>query len=132
MFSRLNGLVGISSILSKHLHKSFDSSERKLNYLKICLQMPLVLYSKHAICASIPSQSNSPKIHHRTSSNFQIIARFFHLLLLFTPSLLTLPFVFIPPLQKVWIKIFVWSVEKAGVVWIKLFQYLSHRRDVIG
>lgn len=27
---------------------------------------------------------------------------------------------------------FVKSVENAGVVWIKAFQYLSHRRDVIG
>jgi predicted unusual protein kinase regulating ubiquinone biosynthesis (AarF/ABC1/UbiB family) len=26
----------------------------------------------------------------------------------------------------------VWSIEKAGVVWIKVFQYLSHRRDIIG
>ena len=24
------------------------------------------------------------------------------------------------------------SVEYAGVVWIKAFQYMSHRRDIIG
>jgi predicted unusual protein kinase regulating ubiquinone biosynthesis (AarF/ABC1/UbiB family) len=28
--------------------------------------------------------------------------------------------------------VFLWSIENAGVVWIKAFQYLSHRRDVIG
>jgi predicted unusual protein kinase regulating ubiquinone biosynthesis (AarF/ABC1/UbiB family) len=34
--------------------------------------------------------------------------------------------------EKLWLRMFVNSVEKAGVVWIKAFQYLSHRRDVIG
>jgi predicted unusual protein kinase regulating ubiquinone biosynthesis (AarF/ABC1/UbiB family) len=28
--------------------------------------------------------------------------------------------------------LFVKSVERAGVVFIKAFQYLSHRRDIIG
>jgi predicted unusual protein kinase regulating ubiquinone biosynthesis (AarF/ABC1/UbiB family) len=28
--------------------------------------------------------------------------------------------------------LFVKSVERAGVVWIKSFQYMSHRRDIIG
>ena len=28
--------------------------------------------------------------------------------------------------------LFVKSVELAGVVWIKAFQYMSHRRDIIG
>lgn len=28
--------------------------------------------------------------------------------------------------------LFVKSVERAGVVWIKAFQYMSHRRDMIG
>jgi len=27
---------------------------------------------------------------------------------------------------------FVWSISKAGVVWIKVFQHMSHRGDVIG
>jgi hypothetical protein len=31
-----------------------------------------------------------------------------------------------------WMDCFVKAVERAGVVWIKAFQYLSHRRDVIG
>lgn len=34
--------------------------------------------------------------------------------------------------EEYWYDIFVSAVERAGVVWIKAFQYLSHRRDVIG
>lgn len=37
-----------------------------------------------------------------------------------------------PPLRRLWMRVFAWSIERAGVVWIKLFQYLSHRGDVIG
>jgi predicted unusual protein kinase regulating ubiquinone biosynthesis (AarF/ABC1/UbiB family) len=29
-------------------------------------------------------------------------------------------------------KTFVWSISKAGVVWIKVFQHMSHRGDIIG
>ena len=25
-----------------------------------------------------------------------------------------------------------WAVKRAGIVWIKAFQYLSHRGDIIG
>jgi predicted unusual protein kinase regulating ubiquinone biosynthesis (AarF/ABC1/UbiB family) len=34
--------------------------------------------------------------------------------------------------KKFWMDCFVKSVERAGVVFIKAFQYLSHRRDIIG
>ena len=58
--------------------------------------------------------------------------RFTQLSLIFFPSALTLPLCLFGPLRKIWMKIFAWSIEHAGVVWIKLFQYLSHRGDVIG
>jgi predicted unusual protein kinase regulating ubiquinone biosynthesis (AarF/ABC1/UbiB family) len=31
-----------------------------------------------------------------------------------------------------WFWVFVRAIERAGVVWIKSFQYLSHRHDIIG
>ena len=60
------------------------------------------------------------------------IARFFHLIWIFFPAILTLPFRYFDVTKDMWLDIFVWCVERAGVVWIKAFQYLSHRRDMIG
>jgi predicted unusual protein kinase regulating ubiquinone biosynthesis (AarF/ABC1/UbiB family) len=60
------------------------------------------------------------------------IVRFFHLLLIFMPPIITFPFKLFKTTEQLWLKLFVSAVEKAGVVWIKAFQYLSHRRDVIG
>lgn len=48
------------------------------------------------------------------------------------PPILLLPLKFFKTTEKIWLNMFVKSVENAGVVWIKAFQYLSHRRDVIG
>jgi predicted unusual protein kinase regulating ubiquinone biosynthesis (AarF/ABC1/UbiB family) len=35
-------------------------------------------------------------------------------------------------MKDLWLRVFVKAVERAGVVWIKCFQYMSHRRDMIG
>lgn len=35
-------------------------------------------------------------------------------------------------MKDYWLGCFVKAVERAGVVWIKSFQYMSHRRDMIG
>lgn len=60
------------------------------------------------------------------------ILRFFQLIFIFMPSIITFPLKLFKRTEKLWLKIFVSAVENAGVVWIKAFQYLSHRRDVIG
>lgn len=60
------------------------------------------------------------------------IIRFFHLLLIFTPPILLLPLLFFKRTENYWRDVFVKAVERAGVVFIKAFQYLSHRRDIIG
>lgn len=60
------------------------------------------------------------------------IIRFFHLMLIFTPPLILLPLLMFKRTQEYWMDTFVKSVERAGVVFIKAFQYLSHRRDIIG
>lgn len=68
----------------------------------------------------------------KIKSTFAHIIRLIHLFFIFTPSILTFPLRFFKYTEKLWLKIFVNSVQRAGVVWIKAFQYLSHRRDVIG
>jgi predicted unusual protein kinase regulating ubiquinone biosynthesis (AarF/ABC1/UbiB family) len=60
------------------------------------------------------------------------IIRFFHLLLIFSPPILLFPLLFFKRTEDYWRSLFVTSVERAGVVFIKTFQYLSHRRDIIG
>lgn len=35
-------------------------------------------------------------------------------------------------MKELWLDMFVAAVQRAGVVWIKAFQYMSHRRDIIG
>lgn len=58
--------------------------------------------------------------------------RMAQLFIIFFPSIVLFPLRFITLTEDIWFNVFVWSVEKAGVVWIKCFQYLSHRRDIIG
>lgn len=60
------------------------------------------------------------------------IARFLQLLYIFLPSIMMLPLRCFKSTEHLWISAFVSAVEKAGVVWIKVFQYMSHRRDIIG
>jgi aarF domain-containing kinase len=58
--------------------------------------------------------------------------RLLHLILIFLPPIITLPLRLFKRTEQAWLSLFVRAVERAGVVWIKAFQYLSHRRDVIG
>jgi len=54
------------------------------------------------------------------------------LLVIFTPTILLSPLLFFNRTQDYWLNLFVKAVERSGVVFIKAFQYLSHRRDIIG
>ena len=60
------------------------------------------------------------------------IVRFFQLWACFIPPIVTSPLLLFKRTEEIWLDIFVSAIERAGVVWIKAFQYLSHRRDVIG
>lgn len=58
--------------------------------------------------------------------------RFFQLILIFSPVIILFPFRKFNFMKDFWLNQFVTAVERAGVVWIKAFQYMSHRRDLIG
>jgi predicted unusual protein kinase regulating ubiquinone biosynthesis (AarF/ABC1/UbiB family) len=60
------------------------------------------------------------------------IIRFLELGIIFTPTVLCLPLYLFDTTRDFWINIFLNAIKRAGIVWIKSFQYLSHRRDVIG
>lgn len=65
-------------------------------------------------------------------SYLSYIWRSFQLMLIFLPSIILLPLVIFKFTRVIWMNCFVWSISKAGVVWIKVFQHMSHRGDVIG
>lgn len=60
------------------------------------------------------------------------VIRLLQLILIFSPVIILYPFRRFKFMKDFWLKTFVMSVEMAGVVWIKAFQYMSHRRDIIG
>lgn len=48
------------------------------------------------------------------------------------PTILLSPLLFFESTKNFWMDCFVKAVERSGVVFIKAFQYMSHRRDIIG
>jgi predicted unusual protein kinase regulating ubiquinone biosynthesis (AarF/ABC1/UbiB family) len=48
------------------------------------------------------------------------------------PSILMMPLFLFDSTRDFYLNTFLESIKRAGVVWIKAFQYLSHRRDIIG
>lgn len=106
---------------------------------KSLLQVPLALITLAQIKAQA-KMSNIVPILKRIEQNkptgvkrFIIYTiRFIQLGLIFLPSILLLPLALFSSTKHIWMNCFVWSVSKAGVVWIKVFQHMSHRGDVIG
>ena len=112
--------------------------------------MPIFMYcNTNVFCLPFKKEEEEPRMPAPSRVNPQLIEnprtiwekirstlahtlRLFQLILIFLPSVLTFPLKLFKPTEVLWLKMFVWSIEQAGVVWIKVFQYLSHRRDVIG
>lgn len=112
--------------------------------------VPLAYYLKNSVFCIQPNQDeekesvpvlstvkpslieNPTTFWEKFKSTWSHIFRFFQLIVFFLPPLLAFPLKMFKITEKIWLKLFVSAVEKAGVVWIKAFQYLSHRRDVIG
>jgi hypothetical protein len=140
MLYRLAAFIGVSSITAKVLHSGTSDSADARKQLVRLLSMgswspPPPISSPMEGRLREPLVSRSSIFETLTSSVLTIaynFKRFIALTFIFFPSLLLLPLAFIPSLRAWWVRVFLWSVEKAGVVWIKMFQYLSHRRDVIG
>lgn len=54
------------------------------------------------------------------------------LLIIFSPVIILSPLLLFEKTKHYWSDLFVKAIERSGVVFIKAFQYLSHRRDIIG
>lgn len=68
----------------------------------------------------------------RLEAAFKYVFRFIELGIIFAPTVICLPLYLFKFTRDWWISIFLSAIQRAGPVWIKTFQYLSHRRDVIG
>lgn len=68
----------------------------------------------------------------RLWSIFIHLVRFCQLMVIFTPTILLSPLLLFKRTEGYWMDVFVKAIERSGVVFIKAFQYLSHRRDMIG
>lgn len=68
----------------------------------------------------------------RLYERIRMVLRFLQLCILFTPTVILSPLALFKATEDIWYWVFVRSIETAGVVWIKSFQYLSHRHDIIG
>ena len=77
-------------------------------------------------------EPSKPTIYSRIYSYFIHALRFIQLLVIFAPTIVLSPLMLFERTQDLWLDIFVKAVERSGVVFIKAFQYLSHRRDIIG
>ena len=73
-----------------------------------------------------------PSILTRLWNGFIHVMRFMQLLIIFAPTIVLSPLMLFEKTQDYWLNLFVKAVERSGVVFIKAFQYLSHRRDIIG
>lgn len=63
----------------------------------------------------------------------EMVIRSFQLLLIFLPCFLFLPLLFFgDKCYDLYLDILIKSIENGGPVWIKIGQYISHRRDIIG
>lgn len=60
------------------------------------------------------------------------LVRFCQLMIIFAPTILLSPLLLFKSTEGFWMDLFVKAIERSGVVFIKAFQYLSHRRDIIG
>lgn len=56
--------------------------------------------------------------------------RLCYLSLVFTPLILATPLTFVPSFRPVWLWMLKQTIEWAGPIWIKLGQWMSHRRDL--
>lgn len=74
----------------------------------------------------------APSLLGRLSQRAKTLLRFLHLAMIFVPVALLLPLRLFEMTDRLWCWLFMNAIERAGVVWIKAFQYLSHRRDIIG
>lgn len=84
----------------------------------------------HVIVAKVESATFTTLLSIWTA--FVHVLRFMQLLVIFSPTIILSPLLFFERTQDAWFDLFVKAVERSGVVFIKTFQYLSHRRDIIG
>lgn len=78
------------------------------------------------------TEAPKPSFTRKILRRIQTFFRFLHLMFIFAPVVILSPLFLFSATEDIWLNVLVNAIERAGVVWIKTFQYLSHRRDIIG
>ena len=132
MFSPHTNLAyGLSSLAATVLNKKNIFPRLKIKTAS-ALVIPASL-TKIYLTNSIPHQSiYSHSLLSAISHNLSLFSRFLQLVCIFSPAIILSPIYLIPSIRWIWIRVFSWCIERAGVAWIKLFQFLSHREDMVG
>lgn len=81
---------------------------------------------------AIGSMQQQPGLFRRLYEHTKTGLRLLQLIAIFSPVVLLSPLSLFDATEDIWYWVFVRAIEMAGVVWIKSFQYLSHRHDIIG
>lgn len=116
---------------------AFKTNQYKNKFKKMYVTVPLTMITLAKSQNVFMRQTNIVKNIQNTKSKgitkfISYFIRFVQLGLIFLPSILLLPLAIFKSTRHIWMNCFVWSISKAGVVWIKVFQHMSHRGDVIG
>jgi hypothetical protein len=63
---------------------------------------------------------------------WSLLGRGLKLAVVFLPAVLLSWMLLVPFLRRLWVRLLLAAVQRAGPLFIKLGQYLSHRRDLVG
>lgn len=89
-------------------------------------EVPIICEEERPIV--IPKEEETSKIRKFVT----YLIRFIELSFIFLPSMFLLPLCLFDTTREFWLSVFLSAIKRAGFVWIKAFQYFSHRRDIIG
>jgi hypothetical protein len=132
VFLRLQPL----SIIKPEKSRSFSERVTKYVVMPIIFTSSLYYYKMKELPILLEQESEPLEYQdletNKISKFFSYCMRFLELSFIFAPSIVLLPLCLFDSTRQFWLNIFLSAIKRAGFVWIKAFQYLSHRRDIIG
>jgi hypothetical protein len=132
VFLRLQPL----SIIKPEKSRSFSERVTKYVVMPIIFTSSLYYYKMKELPILLEQESEPLEYQdletNKISKFFSYCMRFLELSFIFAPSIVLLPLCLFDSTRQFWLNIFLSAIKRAGFVWIKAFQYLSHRRDIVG
>lgn len=124
------------SIIKPEKAKKWSERATKFTIAPLIFTSSLYYYKMKEVPVIIEEESHLVDYQEKpTNKIIKFISycmRFLELSFIFAPSVLLLPLCLLNSTRSIWLNVFLSAIKRAGFVWIKAFQYLSHRRDIIG